>query len=282
MSDMNLAKCQFTLTVPEGKRLIAKAVAAMPQVRKAMKEGTILLKGGTTVSAVSEELCGEALRISGRVSPRGTVAFGAADLVCPHSIVLRRGAPEPADGRLAEIAREMGPSDVCVCGANIIDIQGNAGMMAGRDLCGEPGSVIPVLLAEGIFCVIAAGLEKLSPVPIGEACRQAGRKASAWSMGMAVGLVPIPGRIVTELEALSILGFERRWLIGRGGIAGAEGASTFIVEGEESELRKCLALLQQIKGAEHSGDESSMPECLKCGPGGATHLACSHVRKNKI
>ncbi len=275
-------KCQFTLTVTEGKRLIAKAIAAMPEVRKALKEGTILLKGGTTVSAVSEELCGRPLRISGRVSPRGTVSCGAANIEEPHSLVLRRGVPEAADGNLAGIAREMGPSDVCVCGANLVDAQGGAAMMAGRDLCGEPGSVIPALPAEGVFCIVAAGLEKLSPVPIGEACRQAGRKASAWSMGMAVGLVPVPGRIVTELDALTILGFEKRWLIGRGGIAGAEGASTFVLEGEEDAIRNFLTSLQSIKGAEVSGVPESLAECLHCGPNRATHLACVHGRKALI
>ena len=276
-----LTKCQFTLTVAEGKRMIAKAIAAMPEVRKALKEGMILLKGGTTVSAVSEELCGEALRISGRITPRGTVTCGMT-IFSPHSIVLRCGVPEPADGHLAEIAGKMGPSDVCVCGANLIDAQGHAAMMAGRELCGEPGTVIPTLPAEGVFCIVAAGLEKLSPVPIDEACRQAGRKASVWSMGMAVGLVAVPGQVITELEALSILGFQRRWLIGRGGIAGAEGASTFVIEGEEAAIREFTELLRLIKGAGYSGVENSLSECLNCGPYRELHLACIHAGNNMI
>ena len=69
-------KVQFTLTVAEGKRLIARGIASLPEVRKAMAEGLILLKGGTTVSALSEELCGMPLRISGRITPRGTVSAG--------------------------------------------------------------------------------------------------------------------------------------------------------------------------------------------------------------
>ena len=49
---------QFTLTVSEGKRIIAKAVAKMPPVKRALYGGRVLLKGGTTVSAVSEEIGG--------------------------------------------------------------------------------------------------------------------------------------------------------------------------------------------------------------------------------
>ncbi len=87
-------KCQFTLTVSEGKRLIAKAIASLPEVRKALSDGMILLKGGTTVSALSEELCGQPLRISGRVTPRGTVSSGAAEPEGAHSLLLRRGSPK--------------------------------------------------------------------------------------------------------------------------------------------------------------------------------------------
>jgi hypothetical protein len=267
-------KCQFTLTVTEGKRLIAKGIAALPEVRNALSSGRILLKGGTTVSALCEELCGRPLRISGRITPRGTVSSGKPDLEEAHSILLRNGLPEKADGRLAEIGREMGPNDVSVCGANLIDASGNAAMMAGRDLCGEPGSVIPALEAEGVVCLVAAGLEKLSPYPVRESCRSAGRKVSSWSMGMAVGLVPVPGRVVTEMDALEILGYGRRWLAGRGGIDGAEGASTFVVDEEPERLEDLVKLIQSIKGARESGVPSSLEECLHCGPHRTTHLAC--------
>lgn len=267
-------KCQFTLTVAEGKGLIARAIASMAEVKKALAGGKILLKGSTTVSALSEELCGRPLRISGRITPRGTVSSGSFDTSEPHTLLLNKGVPEKTEGRLADIGREMGPGDVAVCGANIIDPFGNAAMMAGRDLCGEPGGVFPVLEAEGVLCLVAAGLEKLSPVPLRQSCSGAGRKASGWSMGMAVGLVSIPGRVITELDALAMLGYERHWLIGRGGIGGAEGGSTFVVEETTENCRKLVELIRSLKGASESGVPASLEECLRCGPNRATHLAC--------
>lgn len=272
-------KCQFTLTAAEGKRLIAKAIASMPEVKEAIKEGLILLKGGTSVSAVAEELCGEKMRISGRITPRGTVAAGNPSPSGFHLLLLRKGVPETAEGRLREIAAEMGPTDIAICGANIVDPQGRAAIMAGRDLCGETGGVYPALEAEGIRCIVAAGLEKLSPYPLPETSREAGRKASVWSMGMAVGLVSIPGQVINEMAALSILGFESCWLIGRGGIDGAEGSSTFIAEAEETSLQNLLSLIKTIKGAAHSGVSDSLNECLKCGPGGIWHMACCYTGK---
>lgn len=266
---------QISLTVPEGKRLIAKGISALPEVRRAMEDGMILLKGGTTVSALAEELAGIPLRISGRITERGTVA-AARTVDGPHSLLLRRGRPEPADGHLEEIVSEMGSNDVVVCGANLIDANGNAAMMAGRFLGGEPGRVLPLLPSEGVMCIVAAGIEKLSPIPVTEAMRVCGRKKPGWSMGMAVGLVPLFGRLVTELEALRILGARDAWVIGRGGVDGASGGSTFIVDGDAEWFEAFRGVLLEIGGAGTSGLQGSLEECLRCGPNGAEHRACCY------
>ena len=66
-------RLQVTLTVPEGKRIIAKGISSLPMVTSALENGNIFLKGGTTVSAVCEELTGKPLSILGRISTRGAV-----------------------------------------------------------------------------------------------------------------------------------------------------------------------------------------------------------------
>jgi hypothetical protein len=247
----------------------------MPEVQKAKRDGIIMLKGGTTVSAVAEALCGEKLKISGRISPRGTVAAGNANARGVHTLILRRGKPEPGTDRMAEVAREMGPEDVAICSVNIFDTQGRGAIRAGKDLGGEMGTVYPALEAEGVRCIIPAGLEKLSPLPLNAASRAAGRKAPRWSMGMAVGLIMVPGEIITEHEALSLLGYERHWLIGRGGINGAEGSCTFLAEDGREELNRLIELIRTMKNAVESGTEDSLPECLRCGPNRLYHKACS-------
>ena len=52
-------KRQFVLTVAESKRLIAKAVAQLPEVQSAMSEGTVVVATGTTNAYVLEELWGK-------------------------------------------------------------------------------------------------------------------------------------------------------------------------------------------------------------------------------
>jgi hypothetical protein len=66
-------RIQITLTSSDGKRIIAKGIRALPGIQKVKNRGKILLKGGTTVSAVSEELCGKPMRISGMITPKGTL-----------------------------------------------------------------------------------------------------------------------------------------------------------------------------------------------------------------
>ncbi len=52
-------KRQFVLTVAESKRLIAKGVAALPEVQQAMTERTVVVTKTTTNAYVLEELWGK-------------------------------------------------------------------------------------------------------------------------------------------------------------------------------------------------------------------------------
>jgi len=225
---------QFTLTVAEAKRIIAKGIASMPLVRSALSSGRILLKGGTTVSAVSEELGGPPLRISGRISPSGARA-ALKNTDSPHCLLFERAGPSPADGRLEEIIASMGPEDVAVLGANLIDCHGRAAMMAGAPLGGPPGRVMAGLAAQGVQVLIACGLEKLIPGPIGEAVYACGRTRVNRAMGMAVGLIPPHGRVITEADACGRLVAARLHGVGRGGRGGRGGGPTLGAEGEGEE-----------------------------------------------
>lgn len=66
-------KAQVTLTGNESKRLIAKAALTYPKIQSCMHDGNkLLLVGGTTVSALSEEMGFGPMRISGRIEASGT------------------------------------------------------------------------------------------------------------------------------------------------------------------------------------------------------------------
>src|SRR5688572_5431877 len=56
MSSDQLKTKQFLITVPAGKRLIAKAVVSLEEIQKALESNTIVIVGGTTNGYVAEEL----------------------------------------------------------------------------------------------------------------------------------------------------------------------------------------------------------------------------------
>lgn len=267
-------RAQVSLTVPEGKRLIARAIASLPEVRWALEKGHILLKGGTTVSALAEELVGVPLRISGRVSPRGTKSSGSGLRTAPHSMLIEAGIWRNVDDDLPATVMGMGPRDVAVLGANIIDTQGHAAMMAGRALGGNPGQVMTGLMAQGVQVFIAAGLEKLIPGTVEDSVRQAGMAGCDWSMGMSVGLMPIVGRVITEIEALKIIAPVDCAVIGRGGVDGAEGGTTLVLRGESPEVQRAVDAVVALKGASISGSPDSWPECRAGNANCREHLCC--------
>jgi len=267
-----------TLTVPEGKRLIAKGVAARPDIKRVLTEGKILLKGGTTVSAVCEELAGRPLRISGRISPRGTMSSKEIEEVW-HCAILERGILKNIDGHVDQEVRALKRGDIVIMGANAFDHYGNAAVMFGRALGGGPGPALSGMMAEVGRVIIAVGIEKMVPGNLNDVVKDTARNEVDVAMGMAIGLVPVCGEIYTEIEAIKTLAEVRPRIVGRGGIQGAEGATTMIVDGEKEEILKIFQILKSLKGSRESGLEESLVECRpgkKC----RFHLACIYRREN--
>jgi hypothetical protein len=239
-----------------------------------MKNGKVLLKGGTTVSAVAEELAGVPLRISGRISARGTLAAVRADAGLPHSLLIEKGGARNVDDDLTEAVRSLGRGDVVVIGANALDAEGNAAMMAGSVGGFSPGLAITSMMTEGAGVIIAAGLDKLIPGTMREAVAAAGRKGVDKSLGMAVGLMPLSGRVITEKDALELLAPVKAAVIGRGGAFGGEGSTVLVVEGDPSAAKEIFDLVLSVKGASVSGTPDSFAECTGPNPRCVMHLGC--------
>jgi hypothetical protein len=271
-------RVQMTLTVPEGKRLIAKGLAVRPDVKKAYRMGRILLKGGTTVSAVSEELCGKSLRISGRVTPKGTKSSKEIEEVW-HCAIMEKGSIRNIDGKVESAVSLLRKGDIVIFGANAFDNYGNAAMMIGRALGGGPGRAWCGMMSEVSKAIIAVGIEKMTPGNRNDFMGNIGRREVDFSMGMAVGLIPLRGEIFTEIEAIKTLAKVQPQIIGRGGIQGAEGATTLIIDGGKMEVFKMFRLIKSLKGCGESGLEESFEECSpgkKC----KYHLACIYKSKS--
>jgi hypothetical protein len=153
--------------------------------------------------------------------------------------------------------------------------------MYGASLGGKPGKIMSGLMAEIRNVLIAVGLEKLVPDPLPQIIQAFGRKDIALSMGMAVGLTPLVGKIVTEKEAIPLLAEVRCRVIGMGGILGAEGGTTMIIEGEKEEVEKVFHTISSIKGEKVSGLQESLVECEFPSERCKLHRTCIYKRTQK-
>jgi len=117
-------KRQIILTVAESKRLIAKGVANMSEVKKAMKDGMVVVTVGTTAAFVLEELLGKKFDKRRYTSGISVPAF-PDKLDEPKGermpdVVFRKGEVVKELDRFSA-PKEMGAGDVYIKGANALD-----------------------------------------------------------------------------------------------------------------------------------------------------------------
>lgn len=239
---------QITLTPAESKRLIAKAVVKLKEVRKAFKKGIIIIGVGTTNACVAEELLGRKIErerfVAGVVLPKGTYVVPAEKRL--KEIIIREG--KVISAKMSDVLSELTSSDVFIKGANALDAAGTAGIFMAGHRGGTIGRALGTIMSRGVNLIIPVGLEKFIQGSIKDIAPLAGMDKFAFSTGVPVGIMPVHGKVVTELEAIQILSGAEAMIIGKGGVSGAEGAVTLLVRGKTQQLRKIRQLMEAIKG----------------------------------
>lgn len=239
----------FTLTPAEAKRLLAKAVVQLPAVQKAFKYGRLAIVNGTTNAFVVEELLHETIS-----KERFTYGVITAGRTCSNDpdkalkpYLFEQG--QRVEANLKEFLAALQGADVVIKGANAVDHEGNIGILLGSRDGGTIGAAWPTLQAVGATLIVPVGLEKLVPA-VRQVPASVGIDNYAHSLGMPVGYMPITTKatVVTEIEALAILGKVEATLIAAGGTGGSEGSTTFVVAGTEERVEKVWQLIKQIKG----------------------------------
>ena len=263
----------FVFTPSESKRLIAKAVARLPQVQKALAEGEIVIGHGTTNVRVAEEVLGECPKrvnfVSGLVV-NGTLCVTQAEEK-PPLIVIRKGKLVPPELTMEEVLRNFGADSVFIKGGNAVDPAGNVGVFVAHPSGGTIGYAGGILSARGCQLIVPIGLEKLIP-SVPEAAKLCGQDTLYYSQGIRVGMVPlVNARVVTELDAFRILFQLPAHQVGAGGVNGSEGSVTVAAEGEKEDLDRAIPLITAIKGEPPLPYRKSL--CATCLPTTPSMLA---------
>ncbi|MDQ5985626.1 MAG: hypothetical protein CSYNP_01340 [Syntrophus sp. SKADARSKE-3] len=239
----------FTLTPSESKRLIGKAIAALPDIQNAKNNGYLLVARGSTNAYILEELLGEKIKkegyAAGQVIKGWTCVLSAEDRIKP--VTFHKGEILPVEP--GTVLNDLKPGDILLKGANAIDPNGNVGVFMASPTGGTMGQFYMAMKARGLEIIYPVGLEKLIP-SVEIAARYGGTLNLEKSIGAPVGMACVAdGTIFTEIEAIESLFDIEAIHFGSGGWGGAEGSVTLIVEGDAAGVNKCMKFIEKkIKG----------------------------------
>ncbi len=237
-----MKQIQITLTPGESKRIIAMGVKKLPVIQQALRKGIILITLGTTNAYVLEELTGK--KVDHNRYAAGIINGTAA--VVPKDkrltmVALKNGKETGSEG----IINEMTSGDLIIKGANALGPDGIAGVMMANPAGGTTGGLIGTIMAKGINLVIPVGLEKSIPYSVLDISKRIGIQRCIKATGLPVGMMPLPGKVITEVEALTLLGADDVFPIGSGGVDGGEGSVTLCVVGDKAE--DIFEMVQKVK-----------------------------------
>lgn len=265
-------KAQVTLTSAEAKRLVAKATATHPKVKRALEQGIVAIGLGTTNAYVIEEILGEKVEkgryLAGFVDALGTCVVPKEMRL--KEVVIERGSR--INESITAVVERMKPGDVLIKGANAVDARGIAGVMLASEVGGTIASIYGIAKARGIDIIIPVTLEKFIPGSLEDISKEAGINVISRSTGIPVGIFPVAGEIITEIEAFKLLFGVEALPMGAGGIGGGEGSRTFLLKGDAERVEEAFRTVRIIKG--ESAVTPARGKCSEC-----SYTQCPHSGK---
>lgn len=248
---------QFLLTPSTGKRLIGRAIALHPAVRAAISKGTLVIVAGTTNGYAVEEILkglGQSEGFSKRRFFRGLVlppgeTTGEGRLPDENGftgdVVIERGVWKRGRS-IFDVADDLKAGDVILKGANALDLSRHeAAVLIGHPQAGTTIAALQASAGRRVRIIIPVGLEKRICSDI---LSLASRLNTPENSGFR--MLPIPGEVFTEIDAICLLCGARCELVAAGGIGGAEGAVWLALEGSDEEMSRAGVLLREISTEE--------------------------------
>ncbi len=247
---------QSVVTPAAGKRLIALAMAAHPAVRAAVRSGTVVIVAGTTNGYVAEELLKELGQpaavdrgrfFRGITLPPGRPAAETGRLPdtsgFPGDVVLVNGEWRQG-ATIFDVAGDLREGDVVLKGANAVELSARrAAVLIGDPKGGTAAMALQAVIGRRVRLIVPVGLEK-------RVADDLDKLAALMNAPGAHGprLFPLPGEVVTELEALTLLTGATARLVAGGGVCGAEGSVWIAVSGSPEQEAAAQELLKTVAG----------------------------------
>lgn len=237
---------QVRLTPAMGKRLIGRGMVVHPAIKAVLAQGTLAIIAGSTNGYVAEEILGslglaeEFNRIGFRRGLTVPPGANAPAIEFPGDVVIRKGE-WLKEMSIFDVDRELGSGDVVLKGGNAFDAQRKPAVQIGHDVGGTSLVAVSAVIGRRAQLIVPIGLEKRVFGDVSELALLCNA-----SDGEGPGLLPLPGTIFTELDAIKLLTGADATMIAGGGVYGAEGAAWLVVNGTEEQIVGAAALIDSL------------------------------------
>jgi hypothetical protein len=142
-----------------------------------------------------------------------------------------------------DVADDLKAGDVVLKGANAFDPYGQGAVQIGHPQGGTIMAVLPAVIGRRVRLIVPVGLEKRvfdDVNALAALVNAPGNKGPR--------LLPMPGEIFSEIDAIGLLTGAHVALLAAGGIYGAEGSSWLGIDGSEEEIEAAAELISSVSG----------------------------------
>lgn len=245
---------QFLITPAAGKRLIAKALIKYNAITKVLKSGTVAIIAGTTNGYIAEEMLSSINQADdfsrkrffrGIVLPPGGPVTGTGRIAdeseFPGDVIIQDGIWQKGK-TIFDVVNDLNEGDIILKGINALNYSNKqAGIYIGDPLGGTIGTAIQAVVGRRVRLILPVGMEKRVYEDLNELAVKLNAPGAEGPR-----LLPVPGEIFTEIEAIYELTGANAKLVASGGVSGAEGSIWLAIEGDDKQLVKAEKLIKSV------------------------------------
>lgn len=254
-TDRRSKMIQATIPPAAGKRLIAKSLVRHLAIRTALKSGTIAVVAGTTNGYVADHLlaaCGNTEGFSRQRFFRGITLPPYQKLTntgrlpdesqFPGDVVIQKGTWLRGK-TIFDVVDTLKEGDVVLKGANAVDLlRKQAGVLIGHPKGGTIVTALQAVVGRRVRLILPVGLEKRVSIDLNSIAVLLNAPGAHGAR-----MLPVPGEVVTEIEAVTMLTGASAELVAAGGVCGAEGAVWLAISGTTEQEESAKAVLADIE-----------------------------------
>jgi len=264
-------QAMVTLTTEESLRLIAKSVAALHTVKQAGENGNIGFSLCSSAAYIIQDLLGKDSVDPSKYCCGFIHSRGSCSVPPQHReklLLLEKGSPRWLnfpDEMITPYFDHMKVGDIIIKSGNVLDPSGKAGVLVASPNGGEAGAYLPQIAARGIQLIVPMPISKTVPLPLDEILPHMGilKFNSDRVHGMACGMLALPGKVVTEIDALRTLFDVKAIPAAVGGVGSGVGTVTLVLIGEDHAVESAWEMINRIKGEKKlSNYFSNCKDCL--------------------